>query len=193
MKMFNAILLVWILSVTASAQTAPKGLMISLGADTPTCTEALAQAPYNGVPARFHKQAFSDPATMGQGKVYIDVPVPPGEAWLVDAASTYLPAGVNPTLGAEFMIEILEPLPEQNGYPDCGGDDAAVNAHCWSIGIYHAPGTPQATPVGPDPNIRQVLMPGERLRGRTNGSMPFGIMVRYWIWPAVCGPFLAAQ
>lgn len=110
-------------------------------------------------------------------KVYGPV-VPSTEVWLVDAGGVF--AFSTPEVNSEFMMEIMEPITEQTGRTDSVDPDNC----CWRIPLAKITGA-RATPVLA--LTRPVLLrPGQRLTGRTNNAMGFGINGIYWRYPASC-------
>lgn len=131
-------------------------------------------SPCVGVSSHLYAQT---PVGETSTKVYGPV-VPATETWLVDAAGVFVFS--DPEINSEFMMEILEPIPEQTGYTDSTNTDAC----CWRIPLAKITGafaTPELALTRPI-----LLRPGQRLTGRTNNAIGFGINGIYWKYPASC-------
>jgi hypothetical protein len=143
-------------------------LSLQLHAATPDCT---------GTPSYFFVETIP-PLT----KVYGPV-VPASEVWLITAAGIF---ERDPTVqpNSEWMLELIEPLPAETGYPDASGDDAQIQKCCYRVPLQKQT-VALATPVLALTRSF-LLMPGRRLAGRTNNAISFGIDGVYWKYPAAC-------
>lgn len=137
-----------------------------------------------GTPDHFLVWNSANDATNG-GVVYGPI-VPQSEAWLVDGAGLFT-NDQYPT-GSEWMMEVIEPIPEQTGLVD----SADPNRCCWRIPVAKQLGA-LATPLLAL-SRPLVLRPGQRLAGRTNASgHAFGIDGTFWRFSANCAATLAAR
>jgi hypothetical protein len=118
-----------------------------------------------------------------QTKVYGPV-VPANEVWILETADVYTPYPVTPSLGQEFMLEVIEPLPDETGYPDSSGDDAQIQHCCLRIAVGKAIGTYGTPFLALSRSI--LLRPGQRLAGRTSAPYRFGITATMTRYPGAC-------
>jgi hypothetical protein len=148
--------------------SAPLGLVVT--AQAADCT---------GTPG--HDLTWTDGA---QDIVYGPI-VPSTETWIVEAGGLFT-SDVVPT-NSEFMMELIEPVPEQTGLFDSSDPSRC----CWRIPLGKQTGV-QATPLmalGRPVHLR----PGQRLAGRTNNPLRYGISSVFWKYPAACASGLVLR
>jgi hypothetical protein len=149
---------------------------------------AIALRAQSSCPTRGHEGHFLQWGDVGEGVVYSPV-VPKGEDWIVTAGGLFsnTAASNSPISGpyppnTEWMMELIEPIPEVSGLTD----SADPSRCCWRVPVLKQLGgssTPVAALTRPI-----LLLSGRRLAGRTV-SIPgnvFGITGVYWVYPAGC-------
>lgn len=137
-----------------------------------------------------HFLAFSTADDVGRGTKAYGPIVPPSEVWLVDAASISTTGWNVQAPNVEWELEVIEPLPEQNGRAT--SDDPEGTGCCWRVGIAKQMGA-QATPV--IALTRSIILrSGQRMAGRHNQEgHPIALLGTFWRFPASCGSSLVVR
>lgn len=118
-----------------------------------------------------------------QTKLYGPV-VPLNEVWIIEHAGVGALLPASPAQGQEFMLEVIEPLPEETGFVDSSGDDNRVQVCCIRVAVdkvVGAYGTPFLA-------LKQsvLLRPGQRLAARTTADYAMALTATITRYPGAC-------